>query len=111
MRELLDPVGDVAADRRAGPRVRTSPMRLRARLVATLAVTACTGAPADAGAPAQPPRPQPAAPATPSAPAAPGKVTPVTTLFIASPRPTGEVAPPWSLTASDGSGLLLTRID
>ena len=36
----------------------------------------------------------------------------MTTLFIASqPRPTGDVAPPWSLTASDGSGLLLTRVD
>jgi hypothetical protein len=43
---------------------------------------------------------------------APGKVTPVTTLFVAShERPTGEVAAPWSLTASDGSGLLLTRVD
>src|SRR5262249_36778876 len=38
--------------------------------------------------------------------------TPVTTLFVASQmRPTGDVAPPWSLTASDGSGLLLTRVD
>ena len=42
----------------------------------------------------------------------PGKVTPVTTLFVAShDRPAGEVAAPWSLTASDGSGLLLTRVD
>src|SRR5215471_3765963 len=40
-----------------------------------------------------------------------GKVTQVKTLFIASPPRHGEVAPPWSLTASDGSGLLLTRVD
>ncbi|HSS02518.1 MAG TPA: VIT domain-containing protein, partial [Kofleriaceae bacterium] len=33
-------------------------------------------------------------------------------MFIASHEPpTRELAPPWSLTASDGSGLLLTRVD
>src|SRR3954462_4770766 len=90
-------------------------MRLRARLIATLvASTACTGSPADAGAPPAPPRRQ--VPSAANAPAAPiagasGKVTQVKTLFIASPPRRGEVAPPWSLTASDGSGLLLTRVD
>lgn len=89
-------------------------MRLRPRLLAALiASTACTGSPADAGAPAAPPPRRPAArPAVPPAPPPPGKVTPVTTLFVASqPAPAGDVAPPWSLTASDGSGLLLTRVD
>src|SRR5882757_7697195 len=89
-------------------------MRFRARLIASLvASSACTGSAADAGAPAAPParRPAPGAPAMPIA-AAPGKVTPVKTLFLAAPpRQTGEVAPPWSLTASDGSGLVLTRVD
>jgi tetratricopeptide (TPR) repeat protein len=44
---------------------------------------------------------------------APGKVTPVTTLFVATSMqtPVREVVPPWTLTASDGSGLLLTRVD
>jgi tetratricopeptide (TPR) repeat protein len=43
---------------------------------------------------------------------APGRVTPVTTMFVATARPPSrEDAPPWSLTASDGSGLLLTRVD
>jgi tetratricopeptide (TPR) repeat protein len=43
---------------------------------------------------------------------APGKITPVTTMFVAtSQRPAGDVAPPWTLTASDGSGLVLTRVD
>jgi hypothetical protein len=42
----------------------------------------------------------------------PGKITPVTTLFVATSRqPVRDLAPPWSLTASDGSGLLLTRVD
>ncbi|MCX5748613.1 MAG: VIT domain-containing protein [Proteobacteria bacterium] len=44
------------------------------------------------------------------------KVTPVSTLFVAADaqpkgRPLAEVAAPWSLTASDGSGLLLARVD
>jgi hypothetical protein len=91
-------------------------MRLRARLIAALAVTTCAGActgTADAGAPPPPPPPPAKRPvAAAPAPLAPGKVTPVTTLFIASqPGPAGEVAPPWSLTASDGSGLRLTRVD
>jgi hypothetical protein len=91
-------------------------MRLRARLIVALAVTTCAGActgTADAGAPPPPPPPPAKRPvAAAPTPLAPGKVTPVTTLFIASqPRPAGEVAPPWSLTASDGSGLRLTRVD
>ena len=93
-------------------------MRLRARLVAFLAVfTACTGSHADAGPPPPPPkRPVPVAPA-PMAPAPvvaalPGKITPVTTMFVAtSQKPARDVAPPWTLTASDGSGLVLTRVD
>ncbi|TMQ12702.1 MAG: hypothetical protein E6J91_20375 [Deltaproteobacteria bacterium] len=58
---------------------------------------------------AAPAGPGPSAPVAPVVPA--GKVTPVKTLFIASKQPAGEVAPPWPLTASDGSGLLLTRVD
>ena len=43
---------------------------------------------------------------------APGKVTPVTTMFVAThQQPSRDLAAPWSLTASDGSGLLLTRVD
>jgi tetratricopeptide (TPR) repeat protein len=40
-------------------------------------------------------------------------VVPVTTMFVAtSSQPPGtELAAPWSLTASDGSGLVLTRVD
>src|SRR5262249_6424794 len=49
----------------------------------------------------------------PPVPIAPGKVTPVTTMFVATSRqrPATDLAPPWSLTASDGSGLVLTRVD
>ncbi|HMG52583.1 MAG TPA: VIT domain-containing protein, partial [Kofleriaceae bacterium] len=88
-------------------------MRLRARLVTTLvAATACNGTQADAGAPSRPPPSRPVTATPVAAPVAPAKITPVTTLFIASqPRPAGEIAPPWSLTASDGSGLMLTRVD
>jgi hypothetical protein len=45
--------------------------------------------------------------------APPGKVTPVATLFVAASRqpPVHDQAAPWSLTASDGSGLMLTRVD
>jgi len=91
-------------------------MRLRARLVAFLAVfTACTGSHADAGPPPPPPkRPVPGAPAAmaPVVAVAPGKITPVTTMFVAtSQRPAHDVAPPWTLTSSDGSGLVLTRVD
>jgi len=47
-----------------------------------------------------------------AAPLAPGKVTPVTTMFVATQQaPVRDLAPPWSLTASDGSGLILTRVD
>jgi len=57
----------------------------------------------------------PAAPAvpTPVVAVAPGKVTPVTTMFMAASQQkiARDVAPPWSLTAFDGSGLLLTRVD
>ena len=95
-------------------------MRLRDHLVAALiASTACTGSPADAGpSPAPPLQPAPAPAPAPTAPqavpvAAPARITQVATLFVASPpRPAGEAAaPPWSLTASDGSGLVLTRVD
>ncbi|HET7502349.1 MAG TPA: VIT domain-containing protein [Kofleriaceae bacterium] len=43
----------------------------------------------------------------------PNQVTPVTTMFLASSqqRPAREAVAPWSLTASDGSGLVMTRID
>jgi tetratricopeptide (TPR) repeat protein len=89
-------------------------MHFRARLVALLAVsTACTASQADPGTPPVPPprRPAPVAPAPVVAIAA-GKITPVTTLFVAtSQKPAHDLAPPWSLTASDGSGLLLTRVD
>ncbi len=44
-----------------------------------------------------------------------GKVTEVHNLFLASqqqpPTPMSENVAPWSLTASDGSGLMLTRVD
>src|SRR4051794_35250650 len=88
-------------------------MCLRACLVAVLAAsTACTASQADSGTPPPPPRrPAPVAPA-PVIAVAPGKVTPVTTMFVAtSQKPVRDVAPPWTLTASDGSGLLLTRVD
>src|SRR5262245_8635328 len=82
-------------------------MRLRAPIVAALALSiAGAGSRADTGGPPQPRRP--------AAPVAlvPGKVTPVTTMFIATRQPPErEQAAPWSLTASDGSGLLLTRVD
>ncbi|HZJ67004.1 MAG TPA: VIT domain-containing protein, partial [Kofleriaceae bacterium] len=81
-------------------------MRLRAPIVAALALSiAGAGSRADTGGP------QPRRPAAPVA-LVPGKVTPVTTMFIATrPPPDRELAAPWSLTASDGSGLLLTRVD
>ncbi|MEO7734388.1 MAG: VIT domain-containing protein, partial [Kofleriaceae bacterium] len=83
-------------------------MRLRA-LVAVLAAAACTPSQADTRSP--PDRARPAAPVA-VAQLPMGKVTPVTTLFAATSRqPVRDVAPPWSLTASDGSGLLLTRVD
>jgi tetratricopeptide (TPR) repeat protein len=88
-------------------------MRFRDRLVAALFMsTACTGSPADAGpSPAPPPRPAPTAPQVVPV-AAPARITQVATMFVASqPRPAGEAAAPWSLTASDGSGLVLTRVD
>ncbi len=45
--------------------------------------------------------------------ALPGKITPVTTMFLAASQqpPAHDIAPPWTLTASDGSGLVLTRVD
>jgi len=87
-------------------------MRSRARLIAVLAANlagasqvACNTATADSKPPA-------AGPAVALA-GAPGKVTPVTNLFVATSRmPVPREQPaPWSLTASDGSGLALTRID
>jgi tetratricopeptide (TPR) repeat protein len=97
-------------------------MPARARLVAQtlalfsalIAITlACTGSHADpdprsrSGPPAA--RPGPGAPRV---ALAPGRVTPVTTMFVAtSQRPARDLAPPWSLTASDGSGLVLQRVD
>ena len=83
-------------------------MRLRA-LVAVLVAAACSPSQADNRVP--PDRARPAAPvAVAQLPA--GKITPVTTLFAATSRqPVRDLAPPWSLTASDGSGLLLTRVD
>jgi tetratricopeptide (TPR) repeat protein len=94
-----------------------SPARLLAPLVSTACTAAClggcTGTRAEPGQPAgAPPRSAPVAP--PAVTAGTGTVTPVTTLFVASHAPParpGELAPPWSLTASDGSGLLLTRVD
>ena len=49
----------------------------------------------------------------PPPPTAPPPTVPITPLapVIADPPRTGEAAPPWTLTASDGSGLQLTRID
>jgi Vault protein inter-alpha-trypsin domain len=85
-------------------------MRFRARLFAVLlAASACTASEADTLT-APPPRP-PSPVVAVNLP--PGKVTPVTTMFVATSRQamTQDVAPPWSLTASDGSGLLLTRVD
>jgi hypothetical protein len=84
-------------------------MRRRARLVACLVASlSWTGSQADSGSP-PPRRPATAAPVV---AAAPGQVTPVTTLFVASSQaPPRELAAPWSLTASDGSGLVLTRVD
>ena len=80
-------------------------MRLRA-LVAVLAAAACTPSQADTRTPPE------RRPAVAVAQLPVGKITPVTTLFVASARPpVRDVAPPWSLTASDGSGLLLTRVD
>ena len=86
-------------------------MCLRARLVAVLAAsTACTASQADSGSP--PPPPRRPAPVVAAVPLAPGKVTPVTTMFVATQqKPARDLAPPWSLTASDGSGLILTRVD
>ena len=81
-----------------------SPARLLPALALVTCAGACTGTHADPGEPGGPPRrPAPGA----------GAVTPVTTLFVASQDPPGrgELAPPWSLTASDGSGLQLTRVD
>ncbi|HEX3479680.1 MAG TPA: VIT domain-containing protein [Kofleriaceae bacterium] len=80
-------------------------------MVSALLAFACTGTHADPGQPGgPPPRPAPVAPRAAGA----GAVTQVTTLFVAShapPGPPGDLAPPWSLTASDGSGLQLTRVD
>jgi len=96
--------------------------RPRARLLALVAFIAgpgastggCSGTHADPGPPAgPPPRSAPGA-QPPAVPVATGAVTPVTTLFVASHAPParpGELAAPWSLTASDGSGLQLTRVD
>src|SRR4051812_29120641 len=97
-----------------------SPARLLAPLVSTACTAACLGGctrtRAGRGRPAgAPPGSVPVAP--PAVVAGTGTVTPVTpvtTLFVASHAPParpGEQAPPWSLTASDGSGLLLTRVD
>jgi hypothetical protein len=44
-------------------------------------------------------------------PARSARVTPMRMRAASSDRPVGEVAPPFTLTASDGSGLALTRID
>jgi hypothetical protein len=104
------------AETAAAGRALNPSMRLPARLLSALALTACTSSHTDPGQAAAP-SPPPARVAQPSA--APGTggaaaVTPVTTLFVAShasPAPPGELAPPWSLTASDGSGLQLTRVD
>jgi len=86
-------------------------MRSRALVAALLAVTACRASEADT-------RPPPAPPPRPGQPLVavtlpPGKVTPITTMFVAASRqpPPSDLAPPWSLTASDGSGLVLTRVD
>jgi tetratricopeptide (TPR) repeat protein len=84
-------------------------MRSPVRLVFALVAFACTGTHADPGQPGGPP-PRPA----PVEPPRAGAVIPVTTLFVAShapPGPPGDLAPPWSLTASDGSGLQLIRVD
>ncbi|HEX4417773.1 MAG TPA: VIT domain-containing protein [Kofleriaceae bacterium] len=95
----------------------------RARLIAVLAASitaagastlACNASNADTGKP--PPiagRPAPGQPPpVTAAPGAPIRVTPVTNLFVATSGPVSRETPaPWSLTASDGSGLQLTRVD
>ena len=88
-------------------------MRFRARLFALLvASTACTSSEADPSAPPGSGGRRPTAPLAVAAPA-PGAVTPVTTMFVATPQNplSHDLAAPWSLTASDGSGLRLTRVD
>ncbi|HEU4732050.1 MAG TPA: VIT domain-containing protein, partial [Kofleriaceae bacterium] len=71
------------------------------------ASAACTASHADTG------KPPPNGRAAPVVALPPGKVTPVTTMFLAASqqRPAREAVAPWSLTASDGSGLVLTRVD
>ena len=89
-------------------------MRFRARWFALLlASTACGSSEADPGVSLTPGTPGVRRPVVSAPPLAPsGKVTPVTTLFVAASQPpVREVAAPWSLTASDGSGLMLTRVD
>ena len=89
-----------------------SPARLVFALTFAACAGACTGTHADPGQPGGPP-PR-SAPGAPVAARGAGAVAPVTTLFVASHTPSGppgDVAPPWSLTASDGSGLQLTRVD
>ena len=39
------------------------------------------------------------------------RITPMRMRAVSSDRPNGDVAPPFTLTASDGSGLELTRVD
>ncbi len=53
---------------------------------------------------AEPSRTPPASPALVIAP-------PITPMYVAAAPPIREAAPPWTLTASDGSGLQVTRVD
>ena len=56
---------------------------------------------------------EPPAPSPRAEPTAPPLTVPVTPAaqVLAEPPPAGDAAPPWTLTASDGSGLQLTRVD
>ncbi len=85
--------------------------RYTPKLVAILlASTACSGSEAPKTNPQQPTAAMPLTFGPPSQ-----KVTKVQTLFVASDEapkaPAVERTAPWSLTASDGSGLMLTKVD
>jgi len=81
--------------------------RMTARpLVAALAVLGCQASPPASSAP---PAPTPARAAQAVRPVS-AAVTPMQ-MIATEPQVAREVAPPWTLTASDGSGLVLTRVD
>jgi hypothetical protein len=78
-------------------------MALRSTSVLALMFAACSGQPAQ-------PLVSQTGTAARSSPAAVRSSAPLMQL-AESQRAQGEIAPPWSLTASDGSGLMLTRVD